>query len=334
MHEVNVNPLISVLLPAYNCASTLAEAAQSILSQTERDFELIIVNDGSTDGTGDVLAALSAEDARVRAVHQANGGIVKALNAGLALARGEFVARMDADDRSHPERFASQVAHLRAHPDCVCVGTLFRLMDAQGQITSVQKPIRNFRQTDLRQLPPHIATLPHPSIMLRREVLQRIGGYRQGFSHAEDADLFLRLAEVGQLGVVQRPLLDYRIHDGSLSSTHFERQVDSAMRAWLCALLRSQHRPEPSDPAGLDLSEAATLALFNDPVLALAVPLLRRYRLAEALHMRLGQGEAMRAMLGLLREWLRHVAACTDRRYRHFGWIMVRQTLRVLLGRV
>lgn len=334
MADAAALPLISVLLPAYNCAATLADAAQSILAQSLGDFELIIVNDGSTDGTAAVLDALAAQDPRVRPVHQANGGIVQALNAALALARGEFVARMDGDDRAHPERFAAQVAHLRAHPACVCVGTLFRLMDAQGQITSVQNPIRNFRQTDLALLPPHVATLPHPSIMLRRAQLQGLGGYRHGFSHAEDYDLFLRLAEVGPLGIVQQPLLDYRIHAGSLSSTNLERQVDSALRAWLCALLRRAGRPEPANPAELKLDREPVNALFQDPVLALAVPLLRRYRLAEALHMRVGRAQALLALARLLAAWLSHAAALADRRYRHFGWVMARQMVRVLAGRM
>ncbi|MFG6468781.1 glycosyltransferase family 2 protein [Roseateles sp. BYS87W] len=327
-------PLVSVLLPAYNCAATLADAAESILQQTLADFELIIVNDGSTDDTAAVLDDLAARDPRVRPVHQRNGGIVNALNAALAVARGEFVARMDGDDRSHPERFAVQVAHLRAHPECVCVGTLFRLMNAQGDITSVQNPIRNFRQTNLNLLPPHVATLPHPSILLRRSLLQQLGGYRQGFSHAEDYDLFLRLAEVGPLGIVQQPLLDYRIHAGSLSSSNLERQVDSALRAWLCALLRRQGQPEPADPAQLPLQAEALQPLLGDAVLAQAVPLLRRYRVAEALHMRVGQAQALRAMLGLLCSWAARVPAWRDRRYRHFGWVMLRQTVRVLVGRV
>lgn len=327
-------PLISVLLPAYNCAETLVEAAQSILSQTLGDFELIIVNDGSTDGTAAVLDALAAQDSRVRPVHQANGGIVRALNAGLALAQGEFVARMDGDDRSPPERFAAQVAYLRTHPACVCVGTLFRLMNVEGQITSVQRPIRNFRQTDLSLIPPYIATLPHSSIMLHRALLLRLGGYRHGFPHAEDYDLFLRLAEVGPLGIVQQLMLDIRIHSTSISASNLERQVDSAMRSWLCALLRRAGCKEPADPASLLLEQAPIFQLFNDRVLALVVPMLRRYRVAEALHMRVGRVPALLAMVKLLVRWLSHASACTDWRYRHFGWVMARQTVRVLAGRV
>jgi glycosyltransferase involved in cell wall biosynthesis len=326
-------PLISVLLPAYNCASTLREAAGSVLAQSEGDFELIIVNDGSTDSTPRVLDELAAQDARVRPVHQANGGIVNALNTALAHARGEFVARMDGDDLSHPERFARQVAHLRADGGCVCVGTLYRLMDAQGRITSVQNPIRNFRQTDLGRFPPHVATLPHPSIMLRRADLQRLGGYRHGFSHAEDYDLFLRLAEIGRLGVVQQPLLDYRVHAGSLSSSNLERQVDSALRAWLCALLRRQARPEP-DPATIALDRAGIAALFDDRLLAELVPVLRHFRLAEALTSREGRPAALAALLRLSGRWLARLqAGFHDKRYWSLGRLIGRQTVRVVLRR-
>lgn len=327
-------PLISVLLPAYNCAGTLADAVESILAQTLGDFELIVVNDGSTDGTAAVLDGLAARDARVRPLHTANGGIVQALNTALAQARGEFIARMDGDDRSHPERFARQVAYLREHPRCVCVGTLFRLMDAEGDITSVQPATGELRQTDLSVFPPHVAVLPHPSIMLRGRAVRELGGYRHGFKHAEDFDLYLRLARCGELGMVQQPLLDYRIHGGSLSSQNMEAQLDASMRAWLCALAVYRGRAEP-DPAQLQFEPASLAAVLGDARLARLVLLFRTLRRVDAVQMRLGSASAIAPARRFLAGWLASLPALlASRGYWRLGLLGMKRMAKIAVGRI
>src|SRR5882724_9035284 len=127
-------PVISVVMPVYNAERYLRDAVASILQQTFRDFEFIAVDDGSKDRSKAILDEIASADSRLRVVSQANTGIVGALNHGLAVAKGEFVARMDADDFSQPERFAQQVAFLRDHPDCVCLGTAFNYMDARSAL--------------------------------------------------------------------------------------------------------------------------------------------------------------------------------------------------------
>lgn len=308
-------PLVSVLLPAYNCEATLAEAVTSMTAQTLRDIEVIVVDDGSTDNTGRLLDELAAADPRIRPIHTANRGIVEALNTALAAATGEFVARMDADDRSRPDRLALQVDHLRQHPQCVCVGSLFRVMDVAGRITSEQLPIRRFQQTDLRMFPPRVTTLPHPTILLRRRDLIALHGYRHGFAHAEDNDLFLRLAERGSLGVIQAHLLDYRVHQGSVSSRNLTVQVDSALRALLCALFRSHALPEPQWPPG-PLPVAELTKCLTDRRLAALLNIYRDLRVAEAEQMRVGQREAAASALRLMGAlWRRLPSLAPDRRY-------------------
>ncbi|OYT85596.1 MAG: hypothetical protein CFE46_17815 [Burkholderiales bacterium PBB6] len=293
-------PLVSVLLPAYNCVGTLGEAIASLTCQSLHDIEIIVVNDGSADGTGALLDALALEEPRLRVVHTANKGIVDALNTALGLARGEYVARMDGDDRSHPERLSLQVSYLRDHPDCVCVGSLYRLMDSDGRITAVQQPFGNLPQTDLTIFPPRITTLPHPSILLRTADLKALSGYRHGFSHAEDYDLFLRLAERGELGLLQLPLLDYRIHSGSLSAKNLVPQVDSALRATLSALERN----------GLSVGagHAGTDGAVDEGRLPAIWAAYRGVRLAEAAQGRglfnLALTEATRACRPMLRAFL------------------------------
>src|SRR5215204_6221112 len=127
-------PTVSVIMPAYNAKRYVAQTIRSVLAQTFGDFEFIIVDDGSTDGTLPILQRVANEDARLVVISRPNTGIVAALNDGIAKARGEFLARMDADDVCLPERFAKQVLYLREHPECVGVGTFVETIDPYGSV--------------------------------------------------------------------------------------------------------------------------------------------------------------------------------------------------------
>lgn len=217
---MNDVPLISVILPVYNGERYLAAAVQSILAQTCADFELLIVDDGSTDSTADIVRQFAAADARVRVLWQDHGGIVAGLNRGLAEARGELIARMDADDIARPERFAKQVEFLRRHPACVAMGTAMLYVDPEGAPIDTQETETD-PDTLLRNLlllnPDGKSGLAHPTVMMRRTVVLAVGGYRSNFEATEDIDLWLRLAERGSLGNVAEVLLDYRLHEESVS---------------------------------------------------------------------------------------------------------------------
>src|SRR6476661_6105481 len=131
--ESRMTPPVSVLMPVYNAGRYVAEAVESILGQTYADFEFLIVDDGSTDRSRAILERYAARDPRIRLVSRPNTGYAAALNELLGLARGELVARMDADDVALPERLLRQVNYLRAHPEVVCVGTAVHLIDGGGR---------------------------------------------------------------------------------------------------------------------------------------------------------------------------------------------------------
>lgn len=239
-------PAVSVALPVYNAGRYLAAAVASILGQTFRDFELIAVDDGSTDDSRAVLEAFAARDPRVRVISRPNTGIVGALNDAWQAARAPLVARMDADDIAFPERFARQVAFLAAHPEVVCLGAAVVYLDSAGQPV---KPCA--RALDHAALEPALlggdgGSLIHPVIMLRRSALEAVGGYRREAQYVEDLDLFLRLARVGRLANLPEPLLFYRVHATSINFTK-----NSGRRETMLRVLADAHRDRslPFDPA-------------------------------------------------------------------------------------
>lgn len=230
-------PLISVLLPARDAEATVGAAVRSVLAQTEGDFELIALDDGSVDGTRAVLEGCS--DSRLRVVDAGGKGLVHALNLALGLARGELVARMDADDLTHPERFAEQVRALSAHPDWAGVGTQVEVF---REDRPVSPNLAGYAQWLNSLVTPELvfcdrlveSPLCHPSMMLRRPALEAIGGWNDG-PFPEDWELWLRLLESGsRLSVVPRVLHRWRDHDRRLTRTDaryaLERHLDLKAR--------------------------------------------------------------------------------------------------------
>jgi glycosyltransferase involved in cell wall biosynthesis len=210
-------PLISVCLPVYNTERYVAGAVESILGQTLGDFELLILDDGSTDGSLEVLRRYAARDPRIRLTSRPNKGLVTTLNELIDQSRGEFLARMDADDIALPERFARQVEYLRAHPECVLVGCRVRLIDPEGDPLCewcTQQDHEALDRCFLRG--ERVTAISHPAIMMRRDAVLAIGKYRP-FEVIEDVDLFLRLAEYGRIANIPEVLLQYRIHASNIS---------------------------------------------------------------------------------------------------------------------
>ena len=196
-------PQISVLLPAFNAAATLHAALESLLAQrTERPFEIVVVDDGSTDATPQITAAIAERDARLRPLTLAHVGLVAALNAGLQRCRGRYVARMDADDLALPERLEKQAALLDAHPDTGVIGSLVAFGgDAKRQAGYAHHVAWQNRLVTRRELSDWRfvdAPMAHPSAMFRRELPMRLGGYREGL-FPEDFELWLRWLEAGVL---------------------------------------------------------------------------------------------------------------------------------------
>ena len=205
-------PKISVIMPAYNAERYIREAIDSILRQTWSDFELIIIDDGSTDSTAAIIAGYT--DNRIRFCPNAqNMGVAATLNRGLELACGAYIARMDADDISLPERFAKQAAYLDAHPDVTVCGTAIELFFPCG--------------------------IAHPSVMMRRAAILELGGYDPAFNGMEDYELWCRVAEKGKIAVLPEILLRYRIHSGQVTqnpSPKFKEQMQNLKRRQLAQL--------------------------------------------------------------------------------------------------
>ena len=209
-------PLISVCLPVYNAERYVAEAVESILVQTLGDFEFLIIDDGSTDGSRRILEGYAARDPRIRLTSRANRGLVATLNELIDQARGEFLARMDADDLALPERFRRQVDYLRAHPECSVVGSRAQLIDPDGDPLCdwfTHQP-HEVIDTLLRRGEPVGSVLCHSSVLMRRDAVLAVGKYRD-FTIGEELDLFLRLAESSRLAILPEVLLKYRHHPQS-----------------------------------------------------------------------------------------------------------------------
>lgn len=215
-------PDVSVLMTVHNGARYLEPAARSVLAQTGVSFELVIVDDGSTDQTPAILSRLSRQDDRVRVIQMEHAGIPRAANAGLAACRAGVVARCDADDLLKPGRLAQQLAFLR-HSDAVCVGTFVDFIDERGRfLTTIACP------TDDRAIQEALlrgdCSIWHTSAMIRRDALERVRGYDERFDCALDLDLWLRLGEVGRLANMPVALQCYRLHADSVSETRRTRQ--------------------------------------------------------------------------------------------------------------
>ncbi|MEM7809420.1 MAG: glycosyltransferase, partial [Planctomycetota bacterium] len=251
-------PAISVLLPAYNANRYIEQAVESILLQTFRDFELLIVDDGSTDGTAEKLERLADRDVRVQLVRRPRGrgkGYVQGLIEMAGRARGEFLARMDADDVARPERFELQIDRLRSDADLVLVGGQVRWVDPYGlDLESSHYPTTH-DAIDAELLAGRGGVIPHPGSLFRKSAYEQVGGYRNGFQPSEDLDLWLRLAEVGRVANVDEVILDYRQHFASVTRSRRDEQLRVKPRI-IAEACQRRGLPAP-DEASLDQWEPA-----------------------------------------------------------------------------
>jgi glycosyltransferase involved in cell wall biosynthesis len=218
-------PCVSVLMPVYEGERYLDEAIQSILSQTFRDFELIVIDDGSTDGTPEIIERYRRADGRIRAFEQANHGLAATLNRGLELAQGDYVARMDQDDISFPERLAIQVAFMNAHQQVGICGTWIETFDPfSHKVLRLPTDDATIRSCLLFE-----SVLPHPSVIMRREVLSKAGlFYDEDCMHAEDYDLWVRASRRTVLANVPEVMLKYRLHSQQVVRRYEAAKLASA----------------------------------------------------------------------------------------------------------
>ena len=242
--------IVDILLPVFNGATTITEAIESLQRQTFTSFRIIVVDDGSTDRTLEILTGLAARDSRITILTQPNLGMVAALNAGLCLCQAEFVARHDADDISDPSRLAVELDYLRSHTDCIAVSGAVKHIDAQGRFLGTIQTFPQPHRADPRWAPSREPYLMHPFLMVRGEDLQAIGGYRY-VCYSEDTDLCWRLQERGKLKNLDTTLGQYRVHARSISSASIINgriMALSSQLAGLSALRRRTGRPDLSFP--------------------------------------------------------------------------------------
>ena len=176
-------PAISVAMSVFNCERYLASAIESILAQTFGDFEFLILNDGSTDGSAAIIDHYASRDQRIRAIHRGNCGLIASLNQLLAEARAPIIARMDADDLAIPERFERQYAFLEAHPDYGVVSSWTDDIDAEGRIMSEHTASHPTDHAGFLEAVHHRTPLCHPAAMYRRDLVLQVGGYHPAFRH-------------------------------------------------------------------------------------------------------------------------------------------------------
>lgn len=231
-------PVLSIILPVYNCERYLNSALESVRQQTFSDFECIVVNDGSTDRSLSILKRQARQDPRIRIVTRENRGLVASLNEAIALARGQFLGRMDGDDVCAPDRFYRQISVLKKSPQVVGVGAAVDMVDSEGKRLKTYTPPEDHAHIVSELLAGNGGAMIHPAVTFRLDAVREIGGYRDIFAgYGEDWDLFLRLSTVGKLRNLSSILLRYRQHAKSYNHTR-----QSAQRAELLKAMETARR--------------------------------------------------------------------------------------------
>jgi glycosyltransferase involved in cell wall biosynthesis len=221
LNETYIMPKVTVLMSVYNGERYLKESIDSILQQTFTDFEFLIINDGSTDATQDII--VSYHDPRIRViVNESNIGLTRSLNKGLSLAQGEYIARQDVDDISFPARLEKQVAFLQQHDEVGMVGTDFLVIDKRGQTIVTIQPPSDHADIKVRLWDENVFC--HGSVMFKKTCLLQVGRYREPFKYAQDYDLWLRIAEYFDIANLPEPLYYWRLNVSAVSIAHHIQQ--------------------------------------------------------------------------------------------------------------
>ena len=221
--------LVSIIMPVYNAEKYLFAAVQSIIQQTYQNFELIIINDGSTDQS-DIIIKELLYDARIVYISRDNKGLVYTLNEGLGIAKSDYIARMDADDICHPERIQRQLSFLINNSDIAVVGCASFIIDENSEVIGRRKTISSYFLNNALQL--FGPTLTHPSVMFNRNLLGNDLYYSNSYIHAEDFELWLRLTNNYKVENISDQLFYYRINTHGVSHSHDRIQKLNAAIAY------------------------------------------------------------------------------------------------------
>jgi glycosyltransferase involved in cell wall biosynthesis len=241
-------PVVSVVMSVYNGEKYLAEAVESILAQTFTDFEFVIVDDGSKDKTAEILAGYAKRDSRVRVITQENTGRSEALNNGFKVSGAPLIARMDADDIALPKRFEEQCQFMREHTEVGLLGGQAERIAPDSRSLGPYCPLPT-ADADIRQGMLRLNMFIHPSVMMRRELAVKLGGFRKALPEAEDYDLFVRISEHAQVANLPNRLLRYRMHANQASVRAMGLQAQCCLAVKAAAALRKRGLPDPLEGA-------------------------------------------------------------------------------------
>jgi hypothetical protein len=236
-------PLVSVVMSVYNGEAYLDEAIRSVLNQRYREFEFIIVNDGSTDCTAEILAEYQRQEHRILIHTQENRGHAASLNHACHRARGQYLAEMDADDRCFPDRLERQVEFLEQHPEVALVGGAVWVITREGRWLRAE--VCPVEDAEIRQALSERCPFFHSTVMMRKAAFDGVGGYRPAFEDAEDLDLFLRLSERYSLANLPVPVGCYRVYAGQISQSSLKRQMMADVAARAAARMRRESGHDP-----------------------------------------------------------------------------------------
>jgi len=254
-------PKVSVVMPVFNAAAYLDESIRSILNQSFQDFEFIIINDGSSDATKLIANEYEKSDGRIRAHHVHNEGMIAALNRGCDLARGAYIARMDADDVSFAHRLQKQVDYMEKHPRTGVVGSWI-CIEKNGSAAGTWCPPTS--PNVLKWTMFFGVCMAHPSVLMRRDVISRLAFYRPDAVHGEDVDLWLRASAITEFGNVPEVLLKYRVWEGSTSQVLFQSRREAHVRL-LNSFIKEYLNVDPPLEAVAGLRRMRVGPFLDDP---------------------------------------------------------------------
>ncbi|HWC49234.1 MAG TPA: glycosyltransferase [Solirubrobacterales bacterium] len=240
-------PAVSVVMAVYNGERFLRESVESVLGERFRDFELVVLDDGSTDATPQILAEYAAADSRVRVHREPGDNLAQALNRCVAHCAASLLARLDADDVSIQGRLEEQVGFMDTHPEVVLLGGQAQLINDRGEaFGTAEYPTGD---AELREALRTTNPFVHSAIVMRRAAFDAVGGYRPNLTHSEDLDLWLRLGERGGLANLSKPVVGYRMHDAQQSLQKQRDQAVHSVATRMAARARAAGEPDPLEGA-------------------------------------------------------------------------------------
>jgi glycosyltransferase involved in cell wall biosynthesis len=259
------SPEVTVLMSCYNASRWLHEAIGSVLCQTFENFEFILIDDGSTDDTWDVIRMYRDKDPRIVPIKKENTGLQDSLNVGIAHARGAWIARLDADDLCEPDRLAEQLRYVNNHPEIVLLGAGFVEIDEQGLFIK-----KHLYPSGHRELVCHLERMqrffPHSSAFYRVDEVRKVGGYNSRIRRAEDWNLWLKLASIGKMDCLRKPLVKIRKHSNQISlDDNGKLQLRDGIASTVCHYLQRAGCEDPSVGASTD-EWIAFLALVENRI--------------------------------------------------------------------